>query len=288
MRARLSYKYDGVNNKRGWDNKGEHYLNPANSVRYSWKFRLLNLSLLQKDPDNIKPSSAAVIGQFHSQSVDCGPYETGYSPAPGLDVRVNAAPDGSGDRVYFKLFTKLKLSQVPVGLPVCTSEPCEVVLWEGDYPISAVSRADSADTHIPPWFEVSFLMRNSQANGAFKFYFGVKDSGDPNLEYQVRMLNGANASTKVLQMPMTQNNCPNVPFLGEYALGYSSKYYGRASGDNPNSDPVRPDSVWRHQRLLANARYMSYVNGTWPDSDPPPQLIVDYDDFRIVQIAPLP
>jgi len=40
--------------------------------------------------------------------------------------------------------------------------------------------------------------------------------------------------------------------------------------------------------VLGNAHLKSYIDGIWGPGDYPPQFIVDYDDFRIVQVPQLP
>ncbi|MEK8030851.1 hypothetical protein AACH06_08505 [Ideonella sp. DXS29W] len=303
MRSRQTYyAYDGITNKRGWDDLGVNYLAPTNTVRFSWKFRLYNVSMLKRDANGDKLAASAVVGQFHSQNIpECNrnyTYEDGFSPAPGLDVRVDPGPDGS-EHVYFKLFTKIRNSQVPSGVQKCSqadadaNKICQVTLWEQSFPIANVTRVDSADTHVPPWISISYVMRPSVTNGALKFLFGVEGSSDQALNYQVRPLGSAGSNQSFLRMPMTQNDCPNRPFVGSYVLGYNRKYYGYLHGDAAHYVPKRTDqqpwpSVWVHPNLLGNAHLKSYIDGTWAPGDYPPQFIVDYDDFRIVQVPQLP
>jgi hypothetical protein len=302
MRSRQSYAYDGIANKRGWDDLGLNYLAPTNTVRFSWKFRLYNVSMLKRDAAGDRLATSAVVGQFHSQNIpECNrnySYDPGFSPAPGLDVRVDPGPDGS-DHVYFKLFTKIRNYQIPAGIPKCSqadadaNKICQVKLWELGFPIADVTRVDSADTHVPPWISISYVMRPSVTNGALKFFFGVEGSNDPALNYQLRPLDGAGANQFVVRMPMTQNGCPNKPFVGAYVLGYNRKFYGYLHGDAPHYVPRRTDqqpwpSVWVHPNLLGNSHLKSYIDGTWAAGDYAPQFIVDYDDFRIVQVPPLP
>jgi hypothetical protein len=299
------YLYDGVVKTRGWDTFGRHYLTSTNTVRFSWRFRLLNVSMLKGMSNGEKLATSAVVGQFHSQTNPndpdhCKAVESSFSPAPGLDVSVGKALDGT-EQVFFKLFTMLRNSQIPAGQPRCAGDDntiCNTTLWQQGFPISQVTRVDSSDTHMPPWISVNYVMRSSKNNGALKFAFGVDGSSDNNLKLQNRLLNGANTSSYVLHIPTTQNECPNRPFLGSYVLGYNFKYYGGASRDKRcyakgDASLIRPDhlptpSTWVHPDFFKDARLKSYYDGTWVDGNTPPQFIVDFDDFRIVQVPSLP
>jgi len=302
-RASYVYDYNEVTPNRGWDLWGENYLVDTNTVRYSWKFRLYNVSMLKAEGNRERLASKAAIGQFHvrsgtSPSGKVCSAATTFSPSPGLYVSVE------GESVAFKMSAKLTNPQIPAGLTKCPgisdSEACEVTLWQQSFPMDQVTRVDSSDTHVPPWISVSFVMRPSQTNGALRFFFGVEDSLDAALRYQTRPLGDDSAQWTTAHLPMTQNQCPTQPYLGAYVLGYNKKYYGFLQSDVGRT-PIRAEqwvqgppgwtttpSSWVNSTFSGKPELDKFRQGTWLSGETPPQFIVDYDDFRIVQVPQLP
>lgn len=300
MRSRPSSSYDEKSSRQGWDLTGNSYHGSENVVRYEWQFRLTDVSMISPNSKRIRLASSAVIGQFHSQNIpQCNRtarYDAAFSPAPGLNVSVVKL--GGIDALQFSLDTKLTNAQARhSGLETCSEDPaaiCNVPLWTKKFALTDVAKLTIRDTHAVPWIKVSYSMQSSRKDGMFRFRFGVNPENHPelakkvpDLAYQEReFANGL----KILHIPTTQNDCPNVPYLGAYVLGYSTRYYGSAreasvAGGEAATSLSRlrkPNpSAWVHPAFARE--YGKFMDGTQDADESPPQFVIDYDAFRVVQ-----
>jgi hypothetical protein len=317
MRARKNFVYDAAKNKQGWDFYGKTYLNPSNTVGYYWNFRLSDVSMLLPNNKGIKLAGAAVVGQFHSQTAAfCNvteKYVPRFSPAPGLDVRAitvkNPTTGFIEEKLQFDLFSKITNAQAKEAGLACSDQPddiCKVHLWKGVYPLSLVAKRSLGVAGVAPWISVSYIMRSSKTNGAMKFSFGVDPAKYPAIVKEVpelayaerKFLNGAS----VLKAPTTQNECPNQPFLGSYVLAYATQYYGyptdaefprarsNSATESQKNRPIRSNQVnpsrWVRSEFAND--YGKFIMGAQEAGQFPPQFVVDYDDFRILQEDGLP
>jgi hypothetical protein len=250
---------------RGWDLTGQTYAAADKEVGYEWDFRLVSLSLIQAGLVR-----HAAIGQFHSQNDPngpCGSSIANSSPSPGFDVAMIDA-----DHVKFTVYIKPIYNQVPTELGrwidrSCSAnpdQPCQMVLWRGVYPLSDMTNH---------WLHISFIMKSARdASGSFAFSFGRKDKAAPADEvYQSRIL--VTGSPKI-NVPMTGNNCPNRVVLGIYAQGYNDDLYGITNGERVANGPSWVSPMFYNM-------YSRFINGLENPYEHPPQIVVDYDNFRV-------
>lgn len=325
-RAKTSFKFNtplpGKSLLEGWDLAGDYYQNPNNTLRYSFDFRLFDLSILE---ENLAKS--ATIAQFHQggqigQKI-CGAYYAGSAPSPGLHVQLNPADP---QKVDFILGLKLFEEDVPQGFPKdrCKMESprsgtapsrsiCLVDVWKQTVDKSEVLRK---------WYSVSFIIKFAQ-KGRLEFFFGAEDSSDTEVAYKRRIFSNKLAR---LNVPTTFNDCPAQIYLGNYVLGYSELDttiktertpllgFHKASWlglpdtatreqmiaacttkppayKDPKTGKVRPWEPEKH-RLCKGDQWVSprmenlygrFMSGSGAVNEVLPQLITDYDNFRIVQ-----
>lgn len=320
-RARTSYLFNSVASGKalyeGWDFGGDYYATPTNTLRYTFDFRVTDLSILEE-----KLAASATIAQFHQGAKmlqkSCGTYYAGSAPSPGLYVKLN---DTNSSLVDFRLSLKLFEEEIPSSLrpfktSCVTQSPisgtvgparsiCEVVAWTGSYPKKDV---------VQKWFSVSFIMKNSKA-GALEFFFGSKESSTDSIKYGRKIfLNKAGR----LNVSTTFNDCPAQIYLGNYVLGYTqldptvtssrSPLYGFYKADwlglpasatleeKQKACSIKPAGATRWlpdiHRLCQGDKWVSdriyekygkFINGSYGSNETPPRFITDYDNFRIVQ-----
>jgi hypothetical protein len=160
----------------GWDLGGDYYSTAENTIRYSFDFRVYNISIFEE-----RLAQSATIAQFHQASKfgdkTCGPYYAGSAPSPGLYMSLNK---DNSNLIDFKLSLKLFEDQIPSSLagsktnclgqaPIYgTSGPtrsiCEVLVWTESFNKTDV---------VGKWFSVSIIMKNAKA-GDLEFLSWLK------------------------------------------------------------------------------------------------------------------
>lgn len=321
---------------KGWDLTGQYYMNSANRVRMSFKFRIYNDSIFQTGL-----AKSASLFQMHAQKgAACGEYYEGTSPNPGLMVRKDPL---NSSRIEFymivKIFTDYRVaaglgSVPPLGCSIEKSasglyskEVCEYIVWQESF---------ARDDVLKNWISVSLTSRSTNtANSRFSLSFGREDlSASAPLGSKGRIFK--NGST-TLNQPTSSNACPNRPYLGNYVLGYpevdstssisrdplygfykkswlglpdsastndmilacttrpkiNGQYYKDSLGTNLPWEPLKHRfckaenggnaDTWVSDRI--RLLYGKFIQGgsAIPAGESPPQLIVDYDNFRVVQ-----
>lgn len=308
----------GKSQLEGWDLGGDYYATPTNTIRYSFDFRIYNMSILED-----KLANEATVVQFHQGAKigekSCGAYYAGSAPSPGLYTSINPTDPAIVD---FKLSLKLFEQEIPSSLVQfkrnCiinstlygTVGPnrsiCEVIVWSASYPKIEVLRK---------WFSVSIIMKNS-TSGTLDLFFGSRDSTLESYKYKRQAFVN---STSRLYVPTTMNSCPAQIYLGNYVLGYTQldpsitsarvplyglqkpEWLGLTSSANdeqmqaacttkpagaikwvPEIHRYCKGDQWVSDRMIE--KYGKFINyGSYTATETPPQLITDYDNFRIVQ-----
>lgn len=314
--------------KSGWDLSGEQYLQSGNKVRYSFDFRIYNLSIIETREDgtrkdkygnNIKYklANSSTITQFHSKQntkdklgnlKSCGNYYPGSAPSPGLDI---SETKGDTTAVDFKLFIKVFKEDIPKGfvartcstqLPVGSTDSalkrdlCQVEVWSKSYKKTDV---------LKKWFSASILINSDIKKGSLEFFFGSKESSaQPEVLYN----RVAFSHKKGIIAPLAtqHNSCPSTIYLGNYVLGYEQEMYGYYKNsfikleENASNELIRkacndkPEPFGRYDRHRACQgdsfvhknfinEFGKFIDGSFYSTETPPMLIVDYDNFRIIQ-----
>jgi hypothetical protein len=75
---------------------------------------------------------------------------------------------------------------------------------------------------------------------------------------------------------MTVNSCPYIVHLGTYAQGYNSDYYGTTG---PDGERALNGPAWVTDRF--KAEYGRFIAGTQAPGEHPPQIVVDFDNFKV-------
>lgn len=327
IRASAASLYNG---NRGWDLSGEQYLRSGNKVRYSFDFRIYNLSIIETREDSTrkdlagnklkyKLANSSTITQFHSKQItkdrfgnlkSCGNYYPGSAPSPGLDITES---EGDVSSVDFKLFLKLFREDIPTAFiasiktcstqlprgqtnPALKRELCLVEVWSKTY-----KKVDV----VKKWFSASVIINSDIRNGSLEFFFGSKDSNatSENLYQRVAF----NNQKRIIAPLATQhNNCPSTIYLGNYVLGYNQEMYGyyKNSFLSKNLSDSAPKELVhdackqklgrydRHRFCQGDSfvhdnfknEFGRFIDGDFnPLTESPPMLIVDYDNFRIIQ-----
>lgn len=320
-RAKASFSYNTTTPEKtlleGWDMGGNYYAVPTNTIRYSFDFRIYNMSLLE---ENLAQS--ATIAQFHQGAKFgekvCGAYYAGSAPSPGLHASLNKTDP---TKVDFKMSLKLFEEEIPVSLrpfkkscvlqsPMYgtvgpTRTICEVPVWTQTLPKTEVLRK---------WFSVSFVMKPARA-GTLDFFFGSKESTLSTVKYSRKTF--VNQASR-LYVSTTLNNCPGQIYLGNYVLGYAQldssitteraplyglykpEWLGLPSGATdeqmqaacvtkpsgattwvPKIHRYCQGDQWVSPRMFE--KYGKFITGNYRSPETPPQFITDYDNFRIVQ-----
>jgi hypothetical protein len=295
--------YGYATNKTGWDVGGQKYLINNNTVRYTWDFRITDISLLEPvvapgsgvtgDLAKAPLVSAAVIGQFHSQTQylnnftsrtasSCGVTPEGTSPSPGIFV------SSDGSTVRFRMSLKMDESLMPAYLSSAYKSNCEVQadrngsgvtknicyfeIWSVSLPKSDV---------LNKWFSVLIDTKISAGNaGSYDFYFGRKDlSGALPAAYKNQSFLGG-AKTVLDSIPTKVNACPGEPRLGVYALRFNPLYYA----DALSLEEAIAIRKTKPREWVSNAYKKTFLSG---GQNPlkAPRMTIDYDNFKITQLT---
>ena len=283
----------------------------GNKIRYSWKFRIQNASLLE--PVEVPGAGvsgtwattslakSAVLGQFHTNANyrdlstnevrSCGSNFNNTSPSPGLEARVE------GDHFVVTLYVKLKAREIPPYLESFKSG-CAVQEDNNSNQKEMICVVPLLTKNIPKnevlgkWFSLEYDIKLSQVNtGSLEFSFGRKDLPRQNpLSFQKQKFIGGTRDIidAIATMP---NECPSLPRLGIYALTFNPLYY--ADIENGQSGPqtskafVDAKTVRQSQprNWASEAFQATFLRNKSNPLESTPRLVVDYDDFSITQLG---
>lgn len=301
-------------NAKGWDAGGTKYMIDGNTVRYSWRFRIQDLSLLEDVSNPGKGlsgvwataplSQAAVIGQFHGrerytnpstgEAYSCGGlFENTHSPHLSVNVQ--------GDEVVFGVLLKLRESLIPAYLqPFKNEESCEFQTDKGGSrnqeracPISVWRKSIPKQDVVGKWFKVEFDVKLSQKSaGSIAFSFGRKDLPPTHVAgFQRQKLLGALSRDVINNIPTKASGCPNTPRIGVYALQYNPLYYvdyqneytgPRNYSELDEAKELRKD---KPRSFISNAFKKTFLDGSSNPLKTTPKFVIDYDDYSITQLS---
>ncbi|MBP9710969.1 MAG: hypothetical protein KBD50_01775 [Candidatus Pacebacteria bacterium] len=301
---------DAAVNKKGWDLAGKKYLVEGNTVRYSWNFRINDVSLLE--PVSVPGDGvggvwatrplvpSAVIGQFHSQgnylnftngtALSCGTTVESSSPSPGLFITKN------GTDLIFSMTLKMEEGLMPSYLSSAYKNNCETQsdrygrggtkrmctfsVWSARIPKTDV---------LNKWFTVQVDTKiAASASGSIKLAFGRTDlSSGAAAGFKTQKFLGG--SKDILDsIPTKQNSCPSEPRIGVYALRYNPLYYAdyenNAATTEFDEDAMKAFRESQSRNWISNAYAATFLK---PGDNPlaAPRFIIDYDNFSITQQA---